>query len=207
VVPARGAASRAGRSAAGTSNEHPHPRTAGHRRVRRPAQPRRHASQRGYDRPRPDGVRSTATRSKPGRSRHRRPPRRAGQLNSVVPNNDQSNGADVRRATLARASRPPLFDHLGTIGLFDGHRGACFSSDCFGAPMPDAHLAGSDDVREVPQDQLVLDNCSGRASTAPGCTSSIARSTSPGWIRCASWTWRSFSVLTCRPWSAACRNS
>jgi flavorubredoxin len=52
------------------------------------------------------------------------------------------------------AFRPPLFDNPGTIGLFDERSGACFSSDCFGAPLPDAQLAGCEDVREVPQDQL-----------------------------------------------------
>jgi flavorubredoxin len=52
------------------------------------------------------------------------------------------------------AFRPPLFDNPGTIGLFDERSGACFSSDCFGAPLPDTQLAASDDVREVPQDQL-----------------------------------------------------
>ncbi|HEX3199099.1 MAG TPA: MBL fold metallo-hydrolase [Propionibacteriaceae bacterium] len=60
---------------------------------------------------------------------------------------------DVGDRKLA-AFRPPLFDNPGTIGLFDERSGACFSSDCFGAPLPDAELAGCDDVREVPADQL-----------------------------------------------------
>ena len=60
---------------------------------------------------------------------------------------------DVGDRTLT-AFRPPLFDNPGTIGLFDDRSGACFSSDCFGAPLPDAQLAACDDVREVPQDEL-----------------------------------------------------
>jgi glyoxylase-like metal-dependent hydrolase (beta-lactamase superfamily II) len=60
---------------------------------------------------------------------------------------------DVGDRTLT-AFRPPLFDNPGTIGLFDERSGACFSSDCFGAPLPDAQLAACDDVRDVPQDQL-----------------------------------------------------
>ena len=45
------------------------------------------------------------------------------------------------------AFRPPLFDNPGTIGVFDDRTQACFSSDCFGAPMPDAQLAVCGDVR------------------------------------------------------------
>ena len=45
--------------------------------------------------------------------------------------------------------RPPLFDNLGTIGVFDDRTQACFSSDRFGAPMPDAQLAVCGDVRDI----------------------------------------------------------
>ena len=47
------------------------------------------------------------------------------------------------------AYRPPLFDNPGTIGVFDGRTRACFSSDCFGAPLPDAQLAVCGDVRDI----------------------------------------------------------
>jgi glyoxylase-like metal-dependent hydrolase (beta-lactamase superfamily II) len=52
------------------------------------------------------------------------------------------------------AFRPPLYDNPGTIGIYDDASGACFSSDCFGAPLPDPQLAGCSDVREVDRDQL-----------------------------------------------------
>jgi len=52
------------------------------------------------------------------------------------------------------AFRPPLFDNPGTIGFYDDRSRACFSSDCFGAPLPTADLAGSSDVGDVPGDQL-----------------------------------------------------
>lgn len=50
--------------------------------------------------------------------------------------------------------RPPLFDNPATVGFFDDHSGVCFSSDCFGAPLPTAELALADDVRDVPIDDL-----------------------------------------------------
>ncbi len=52
------------------------------------------------------------------------------------------------------AFRPPLFDSPATVGFYDDRSQACFSSDCFGAPMPSAELAGCSDVGEVPTDQL-----------------------------------------------------
>lgn len=52
------------------------------------------------------------------------------------------------------AFRPPLFDNPGTIGFYDDRSQACFSSDCFGAPVPTADLAGSSDVGDVPRDEL-----------------------------------------------------
>jgi hypothetical protein len=47
------------------------------------------------------------------------------------------------------AFRPPLFDNPATVGLFDPLTRTCFSSDCFGAPMPTSELASGDDVRAV----------------------------------------------------------
>lgn len=52
------------------------------------------------------------------------------------------------------AFRPPLFDSPATVGFFDPRSRACFSSDCFGAPLPTAELAGSDDVSDVPAEDL-----------------------------------------------------
>ncbi|WP_084958188.1 MBL fold metallo-hydrolase [Thermoactinospora rubra] len=42
---------------------------------------------------------------------------------------------DVGDRTLA-AFRPPLFDNPATVGFLDTGSGACFSSDCCGAPLP-----------------------------------------------------------------------
>lgn len=50
--------------------------------------------------------------------------------------------------------RPPLFDNPATVGFYDDRSHTCFSSDCFGAPMPSAELARCDDVAVVPADQL-----------------------------------------------------
>ncbi|MDQ0745858.1 glyoxylase-like metal-dependent hydrolase (beta-lactamase superfamily II) [Streptomyces africanus] len=50
--------------------------------------------------------------------------------------------------------RPPLFDNPGTVGFFDDRSGACFSSDCFGGPMPSAELARADDVSAVGEEDL-----------------------------------------------------
>ncbi|WP_028663342.1 MBL fold metallo-hydrolase [Saccharomonospora halophila] len=52
------------------------------------------------------------------------------------------------------AFRPPLFDNPATVGFYDSRSRACFSSDCFGAPMVSADLAASSDVREVPAEEL-----------------------------------------------------
>jgi glyoxylase-like metal-dependent hydrolase (beta-lactamase superfamily II) len=60
---------------------------------------------------------------------------------------------DVGDRTL-RAFRPPLFDNPATVGFYDDRSRVCFSSDCFGAPMPSAELASAGDVRDVPADQL-----------------------------------------------------
>jgi len=53
-----------------------------------------------------------------------------------------------------RAFRPPLFDNPATVGLFDPRTRTCFSSDCFGAPLPTAELASGDDVRAVAAAEL-----------------------------------------------------
>lgn len=47
------------------------------------------------------------------------------------------------------AFRPPLFDNPATTGLYDERSGACFSSDCFGGPMPTAQLATAPDAAEL----------------------------------------------------------
>jgi glyoxylase-like metal-dependent hydrolase (beta-lactamase superfamily II) len=60
---------------------------------------------------------------------------------------------DVGDRTLT-AFRPPLFDNPATVGFYDERSHTCFSSDCFGAPMPSAALAECSDVGEVPADQL-----------------------------------------------------
>lgn len=60
---------------------------------------------------------------------------------------------DVGDRRLA-AIRPPLFDNPSTVGFYDDHSGAFFSSDCFGAPMPAADLATCNDVRQVPASDL-----------------------------------------------------
>jgi hypothetical protein len=52
---------------------------------------------------------------------------------------------DVGDRTLT-AFRPPLFDSPATTGFIESKRGAMFSSDCFGAPLPSAELATGSDV-------------------------------------------------------------
>jgi glyoxylase-like metal-dependent hydrolase (beta-lactamase superfamily II) len=60
---------------------------------------------------------------------------------------------DVGDRTL-HAFRPPLFDSPATVGFYDDRSRACFSSDCFGAPMATAEIATGVDVREVPAQEL-----------------------------------------------------
>ena len=48
-----------------------------------------------------------------------------------------------------QAFRPPLFDSPVTVGFQESATGVVFSSDCFGAPLPTADLAGGPDVRAV----------------------------------------------------------
>jgi hypothetical protein len=66
-------------------------------------------------------------------------------------NPGQSLDVGDRRLT---AFRPPLFDNPSTTGFYDDHTGACFSSDCFGAPMPSAELATCPDVGYVGTEDL-----------------------------------------------------
>jgi flavorubredoxin len=47
---------------------------------------------------------------------------------------------DVGDRTLT-GFRPPLFDNPATVGLFDAQSGIAFTSDCFGAPLPESQLA------------------------------------------------------------------
>jgi len=42
--------------------------------------------------------------------------------------------------------RPPLFDRPATVGVLDSSTGVCFSSDCFGAPLPTAEMAIAEDA-------------------------------------------------------------
>lgn len=60
---------------------------------------------------------------------------------------------DVGDRTLS-AFRPPLFDNPATVGFFDDLTGVCFSSDCFGAPMPTADTAEDGDAGAVPAEDL-----------------------------------------------------
>ena len=60
---------------------------------------------------------------------------------------------DVGDRTLT-GFRPPLFDSPATVGFYDDLSGACFSSDCFGAPLPSAELAGGSEARDIPGDAL-----------------------------------------------------
>ncbi len=66
-------------------------------------------------------------------------------------NPGQSLDVGDRRLT---AFRPPLFDNPSTTGFYDDHTGACFSSDCFGAPMPSAELATCPDAGYLDADDL-----------------------------------------------------
>lgn len=62
-------------------------------------------------------------------------------------NPGQSLDVGDRRLT---AFRPPLFDNPSTAGCYDERSNTCFTSDCFGAPMPTAELAVADDVGYSP---------------------------------------------------------
>jgi hypothetical protein len=60
---------------------------------------------------------------------------------------------DVGDRTLT-GFRPPLFDNPATVGFFDDRSRTCFSSDCFGAPLPSAEFATCSDIGDVPSDAL-----------------------------------------------------
>jgi hypothetical protein len=53
------------------------------------------------------------------------------------------------------AFRPPLFDSPMTTGFFDDATGICYSSDCFGAPMPSVAEAQVDDLDDIDPAQVV----------------------------------------------------
>lgn len=60
---------------------------------------------------------------------------------------------DVGDRTLT-AFRPPLFDNPATVGFTDSRSGVCFSSDCFGGPMPTAELATAGDLSGISPEAL-----------------------------------------------------
>lgn len=66
-------------------------------------------------------------------------------------NPGQSLDIGDRRLT---AFRPPLYDSPATTGFWDERTGTCFSSDCFGAPMPDSELVRASDIADVPAGDL-----------------------------------------------------
>src|SRR5690606_27715613 len=53
-----------------------------------------------------------------------------------------------------RALRPPLFDSPATVGFLDDRSGALFSSDCFGAPLPDPAMTAAHRADDVPPEVL-----------------------------------------------------
>ena len=71
--------------------------------------------------------------------------------NARLMNPGQSLDVDDRRLT---AFRPPLFDNPSTVGFYDERSESCFTSDCFGAPMPSADFATADDVGYAPSDAI-----------------------------------------------------
>ncbi|MFI8290466.1 MBL fold metallo-hydrolase [Streptomyces sp. ms191] len=50
--------------------------------------------------------------------------------------------------------RPPLFDNPATVGFYDEKTRICFSSDCFGGPMPSAELAESGHASDLKPEEL-----------------------------------------------------
>ncbi|MGW6703708.1 MBL fold metallo-hydrolase [Streptomyces sp. NPDC054956] len=52
------------------------------------------------------------------------------------------------------AFRPPLFDNPATVGFYDDRSRSCFSSDCFGSPLPDGGLAAGGEAGEVGPEEL-----------------------------------------------------
>jgi hypothetical protein len=60
---------------------------------------------------------------------------------------------DVGDRTLT-GFRPPLFDNPATVGFFDAQSGIAFTSDCFGAPLPESQLASAATIDATPPDDL-----------------------------------------------------
>jgi hypothetical protein len=60
---------------------------------------------------------------------------------------------DVGDRTLT-GFRPPLFDNPATVGFYDDRSRTCFSSDCFGAPLPSAEFASCAEIGDIPRDAL-----------------------------------------------------
>ncbi|MFH8578866.1 MBL fold metallo-hydrolase [Streptomyces zaomyceticus] len=60
---------------------------------------------------------------------------------------------DVGDRTL-RGFRPPLFDNPATVGFYDDRTRICFSSDCFGGPMPSAEVAESGHASDLKPEDL-----------------------------------------------------
>ncbi|MGW8761934.1 MBL fold metallo-hydrolase [Streptomyces sp. NPDC055815] len=52
------------------------------------------------------------------------------------------------------AFRPPLFDSPATVGFYDDRTRICFSSDCFGGPMPSAEIAESGHASDLKPEEL-----------------------------------------------------
>lgn len=66
-------------------------------------------------------------------------------------NPGQSLDVGDRRLT---AFRPPLYDSPATTGFSDDRTGTCFTSDFFGAPMPDPELVLAEDISALAEDDL-----------------------------------------------------
>ncbi|SED01323.1 MBL fold metallo-hydrolase [Streptomyces sp. TLI_105] len=55
---------------------------------------------------------------------------------------------------MLHAFRPPLFDNPATVGFYDEKTRICFSSDCFGGPMPTVELAESGHANDLKPEEL-----------------------------------------------------
>ncbi|WP_062650653.1 MBL fold metallo-hydrolase [Streptomyces maremycinicus] len=52
------------------------------------------------------------------------------------------------------AFRPPLFDNPATVGFYDDRTRVCYSSDCFGGPMPSEDIAENGHASDLAPDDL-----------------------------------------------------